>query len=104
MRSGKRIINVDESWLNATDFRSMKWRAKGTSNSIVKLQVVPRISLIVGIETSGAIYISLLQCNNDSRTMELFFKSLCRKLDSERKEWRKDSNCTRVFNFDSNCY
>ena len=47
--------------------------------------------MIVGIDTAGAVYLSLLQANNDSRTMELFFKSLVRKLDKERPEWRKNT-------------
>ena len=91
LRQGKRIINVDESWLNALDYRCMKWRAYKSTNSISKVQVVPRISVIVGIETTGAVYLSLLQSNNNTQTMELFFKSLVRKLDSERKDWRKNT-------------
>ena len=91
LRQGKRIINVDESWLSTSDFRSMKWRAHRSNNSLPKAQMAPRISMIVGIETSGAVYLSLLQSNNDSRTMELFFKSLSKKLDAERPGWRKNT-------------
>ena len=91
LNQGKRIINVDESWLNMSDYRRMKWRAHGDNNSLAKTQVSPRISMIIGIETTGAVYLSLLQANNDSRTMELFFKSLVRKLDSERGSWRRNT-------------
>ncbi len=91
LNQGKRIINVDESWLNTCDFRRMKWRAHGDNNSLAKTQVSPRISMIVGIETTGAVYLSLLQANNDSKTMEIFFKSLARKLDAERPDWRKNT-------------
>ena len=60
LNQGKRIINVDESWFNMCDFRRMKWRAYGDNNSLAKTQVSPRISMIVGIETTGAVYLSLL--------------------------------------------
>ena len=36
LRQGKRIINVDESWLSTSDFRSMKWRAHRSNNSLPK--------------------------------------------------------------------
>ena len=90
LRQGKRIINFDESWINNLDYRRMKWRPYKQANSVAKTQVTPRISMILGIETTGAIYLSLLQANNDSRTMELFFKSLVRKLDSEKKRMEKE--------------
>ena len=45
------IINVDETWLGMTDFRRMKWQEKGQSNSVPMKQVVPRISMIVGLDT-----------------------------------------------------
>ena len=60
LNQGKRIINIDESWLNQTDFRRMKWRERGTTNSVAKVQMAPRISIIIGIETTGALYLSLL--------------------------------------------
>ena len=91
LSQGKRIINVDESWLGMTDFRRMKWQPRGENNSVAHLQVAPRISIIMGIDTSGAIYLSLLQCNNTSSTMELFFKSLVKKLDNEDDGWRRNT-------------
>ena len=53
--------------------------------------MAPRISIIMGIESTGAVYLSLLQCNNTSSTMDLFFKSLVKKLDAERDDWRKNT-------------
>jgi len=34
MKTGKTILNVDETWLGMTDFRRMKWREKDTTNPI----------------------------------------------------------------------
>ena len=89
LNQGKRIINIDESWLGMTDFRRMKWVFKDQSTSMIQLQVVPRISMIVGLDSMGAVYLSLLQSNNNNNTMELFFKSLVKKLDAEEANWRK---------------
>ena len=43
-----------------SDFRRMKWSVKGDTNSVPMVQVQPRISMIMGIGTNGAIYTSLL--------------------------------------------
>ena len=60
LQEGKRLLNVDESWIGMSDFRHCKWMAHGTTNSAVKLQVVPRISMIAGLDTTGKVYLSLL--------------------------------------------
>ena len=59
MAPDKVIINIDESWLAAPDFRRMKWRIKGSTNSVPNMQMTPRISLIVGVDTLGNVYLSL---------------------------------------------
>ena len=74
-----------------SDFRRRKWRVKGESNSIPQVQVVPRISLIAGIDTTGNIYVSLTQTNSNSMVMDMFFRHLVIKLDKERKNWREDT-------------
>ena len=53
LKTGKTILNIDETWLGMTDFRNMKWREKGTTNSTPKLYVSPRISMIAGLDTNG---------------------------------------------------
>ena len=56
----RRIINIDESWLNDTMQKRKKWREHGSTNSVCGHQVNPRISLIGGIDTLGNVYISAL--------------------------------------------
>ena len=34
LNRGKKILNVDETWLGMTDFRRRKWREKDTTNSV----------------------------------------------------------------------
>ena len=71
-----------------SDFRRMKWRPKGCTNSVAKLQLNPRITLIAGLDTKGNVYLSLLQANTNNQTMEIFLRQLCSKLDKERPQWR----------------
>ena len=59
LSSGKRIINVDETWLNQLQFSRFKWCKKGEVNSMPIKGVTPRISMIVGLDTAGKVYCSL---------------------------------------------
>ena len=63
---GKTIINVDETWLGMSDFRRMKWTFRDRPDSVPKKMVLPRISMITGLDTKGEVYISLLQANSNS--------------------------------------
>ena len=85
---GKIIINIDETWLGMTDFRKMKWKFMDRPDSIKKKQLQPRISMITGLESTGKVFISLLQANSNSSVMEMFLIRLLEQLDRERKDWR----------------
>ena len=87
----KIILNIDETWLGMCDFRRMKWQAPAATNSVAKLQMQPRITMIVGLDSRGQVYVSLLQSNSNVKVMEIFFHSLVRVLDKERKGWREDT-------------
>ena len=91
MDQGKTLLNIDETWLGMTDFRRRKWQAPNRTNSVPKMQVQPRISLIMGLDTSGSVYASILQANSNGQVMEIFFRQLATTLDKERKDWRKDT-------------
>ena len=41
------------------DFRRRKWQARGTTNSIARKLMVPRISMIVALDTDGEVFLSL---------------------------------------------
>ena len=53
--------------------------------------MAPRISIIVGLDTLGNLYLTLSQSNTDSDTMEPFIHHLVAKLDAERPDWRADT-------------
>jgi len=91
LSAGKTLLNIDETWLGMTDFRRRKWRAPGTTNSVAQLEMRPRVSMIMGIDTKGDVYLSLLQANSNGQVMEIFFRALVKKLDKERAHWRDDT-------------
>ena len=74
-----------------SDFRRMKWREKGTSNLVPQKQVVPRISMIVGLDTQGSVYLTLVQSNSNSKIMEIYLHQLVKTLDEERAGWRNNT-------------
>ena len=55
----KRIISMDESWINMMDHRRRKWQVKGLTNSIPTLNVNPRIAILAAIDNFGGIYVAL---------------------------------------------
>ena len=56
---GKILINIDESWLNETDFRRMKWREYGSSNTVPGWPLAPRITVIAALDSLGNVYLTL---------------------------------------------
>ena len=53
------------------------------------LPLQPRVSMIVGIDSKGEIFLSLTQSNSNSEIMELFFSELIRTLDRLRPGWKR---------------
>jgi hypothetical protein len=37
----------------------MKWQVPGTTNSVAKLEIAPRITVILGLDSLGNVYLSL---------------------------------------------
>ena len=66
LKSKRRFINIDETWLGMSDFRRMKWRAPETTNSVAAMALAPRVSMILAIDNFGEAYVSLTQSNSNS--------------------------------------
>ena len=47
--------------------------------------------MILGLDTLGNVYVTFAQANSNSQMMELFFRSLAKRLDEQRPYWRKDT-------------
>ena len=87
LQQGKRVVNIDETWLNDTFFARKKWRRRGTSNSMRKKQVLPRISVIAAVDTEGSVYVSLTQVNTETSIMKIYLTELAAELDRDRPDW-----------------
>ena len=59
LESGRRIINVDENWLNGTRLIRRSWVPSDAPGTHTDKQVVPRISLMVALDTDGKIWFAL---------------------------------------------
>jgi len=88
---GYRILNEDESWLSDTMFIRRKWREHGSTNSVVGNAVSPRISVILGFDSHGDVYLSLTQVNTNEDVMCLYLSHLVECLDAQRPDWRTDT-------------
>ena len=53
------FISMDESWIDCADYRRFRWRPKYATNSQPIVQLQPRISMLVAIDTLGNIWLSL---------------------------------------------
>ena len=76
LKSGKRVINVDESSLPHSDFRRKKWRIKGDNNSYSAKALGYKLNLITAIDTTGQVYLSITQFNTTSNVMMMFLSRL----------------------------
>ena len=91
IQTKRRIINIDESWVDSGDYRRRSWQRKGLSNSLATKKVSPRITLIVALDSEGQIYASLMQANSDSDTMIIFLTELIKTLDQDDRNWRTNT-------------
>ena len=53
LERGKRVINIDETWLNETSFVRRVWAKKGGQGNLRLSSVSPRLSLIAALDTDG---------------------------------------------------
>lgn len=89
MKTRTRIVMVDESWY--VDLGQRLYQRKGQKNSQTMVQLNPRISVIIAIDSFGKLYISFSQGNNNATTMELFVRDLISQLEKENKGFRSNS-------------
>ncbi len=65
LNSGKKVLCIDETWLNSLSFNRKKWRKRGMSNSYGSRDLNSRISMIAAISTEGEVMMSLNQFNTN---------------------------------------
>jgi len=89
--SGKRVINVDESWLPAADFRLKRWKRRGMKNSDKEKPLTQKINIITAMSSDGDVWIALTTCNTDSDVLMLFMSYLATELTKEAPDWRANT-------------
>ena len=73
LASGKKVINVDESWLNTTAFKRHSWTKAGKGNARPTKELSTRVAILAAIDNRGKAYLSLSTANTDSSVMLAFF-------------------------------
>jgi len=91
LKEGKRILNIDESWFNETNFTRQMWCPANSSASVPLAPVIHRLSLIAALDTEGRIYYSLTQVNTDQNIVLIFLIHLMEQLDLDHPSWRDDT-------------
>ena len=72
LSEGKRVIAIDESWINETSFIRKVWGERGGEGNATLNSVYPRLSMIAAIDTEGHIWFTLSHANTDSNIIALF--------------------------------
>ena len=91
LNSGKRIINVDETWLNETNFTRKVWcRPDSTCSETIKA-ISPSLSMIAALDTDGRVFFSLGHAATDHDTLMLFLRHLAAELDKDSPGWQEDA-------------
>ena len=91
MNKGKRIINIDETWLNETRFIRKVWAQK-TGDGNTRLNAIsPRLSMIAALDTNGKVGFCLSHANTDSDAMDLILRHLTTELDVDSPGWSEDT-------------
>ena len=91
LENGKRVINIDETWLPSTDFRSRQWKKKGVINTLPDRPIGSRTNLIAAISSDGEVYAAICQANTDTDVMMMFMSRLALVLTSETSNWRNNT-------------
>ena len=91
LKSGKRIINVDETWLNESNFTRKVWCRPGSNCSEAIKAISPSLSMIAALDTDGRVFFSLGHAVTDQDTLMLFLRHLTAELDKDSPGWQEDS-------------
>ena len=76
LEQGKRILNIDETWISGMKCTHRSWQMPQRSRSLPEKQVTPSISLILGMDTEGDVYAGFTQVNTNTQVMKLFISKL----------------------------
>jgi len=73
---GKRIINIDESVINSTDYRKRGWYFPGLRNQPTRTERLNGVNIIAGISNTGDFYYTVNSGKTNSETFFLFIMKI----------------------------
>ena len=76
LRSGRRIINVDETWLNESNFTRKVWCYPDAPGTQPLRAMSASLSMIAALDTDGRVFFSLGHATTDQDTFMLFLRHL----------------------------
>ena len=86
---GAHVINIDESWVPVTDFRSHCWNRSSENNSLPEQVMGHKVNLICAVSSEGLVWLSQTQCNTDENVMQMFLSKLAQVWTQQYgKGWR----------------
>ena len=91
LKSGHRVINVDETWLNETNFTRQMWCSTKTPAAVSSRPISPSLSMIAALDSEGRVYFTLSHAATDQDTFMLFMRHLVKQLDIETPGWEDDT-------------
>jgi len=100
LKQDKRIINIDETWINETNYTRRTWAPRDGKGNLQLNTVSPRLSMIAALDTEGRVWFTLSHANTDSNIMSIFLNYLIEALNNETPGWQEDT----VFLWDNASY
>ena len=88
LADGKRVLNIDESWISETEYSRRMWCPTKSSGSVTERTVSPRLALLAALDTEGKVYFALTHAITDSDIIMLFLSHLVRQLALEKPDFR----------------
>lgn len=73
---GKHIVNIDESWLSVSDFKSFSWFERGREHSMRDRTLKCKINIIVAVSNRGHSWLAQTYVNTNEQVMQLFITHL----------------------------
>ena len=91
LKSGHRLLNIDETWLNETNFTRKHWCSAKASSALSSRPISPSLSMIAALDSDGRVYFSLGHAATDQDTFMLFMRHLVKQLDVESPGWEDNT-------------
>ena len=84
---GKRIINVDESFIDQSNYTRRSWSHKQYRGSVKSTNMKESLKIFATLDTDGNVLFALSHANTNQDTFMLFMRHLVQHLDQEQFGW-----------------